>query len=332
MRISLWVVLAGLVVCAPISYAADRIIGTTAGSGIMEELTPEDAADVIGSTSGASGLDANFDLTGGNIITGISEAKKVQFLDSGGTNGVVFYWHSSGKLVIKCVVDAVEGDCNVAVELNSGKSWSVTNSDGTSTYFKVDQTTGKVGKMTVDAEDPSVSITLYQRICGGDVVGVDPVSGQAGHIYERSALDTVTTATAVAGTNQTYGVARFPDVDGDYGLLLKCTMPPGWTGLINVIAWGKTTGTGNFRMQLATKCYSSNESPDAAFNTAVPYTLSAGTSNQLVRYFMTNPSMVGCASDEVLFVRAFRNRLEGLDTLNDVFDLARIEVWARNTY
>lgn len=41
------------------TYAADRILGTTNGVGIPEELTPSEAADLIGT---ASGLDANFDV------------------------------------------------------------------------------------------------------------------------------------------------------------------------------------------------------------------------------------------------------------------------------
>lgn len=40
------------------TYAADRILGTTNGVGTPEELTPEDAATLIGISSG---LDANFD-------------------------------------------------------------------------------------------------------------------------------------------------------------------------------------------------------------------------------------------------------------------------------
>lgn len=51
------------------TYAADRILGTTTGTGTAEELTPEDAAALIGT---ASGLDANFDVE--NEINGATSA------------------------------------------------------------------------------------------------------------------------------------------------------------------------------------------------------------------------------------------------------------------
>lgn len=56
MRIRLFIVL--LFITSP-AYAADRILGTTTGTGTAEELTPAEAADLIGT---ASGLDANFDV------------------------------------------------------------------------------------------------------------------------------------------------------------------------------------------------------------------------------------------------------------------------------
>lgn len=66
MRIRLFIVL--LFMTSP-AYAADRILGTTTGTGTAEELTPEDAAALIGT---ASGLDANFDVE--NEINGATSA------------------------------------------------------------------------------------------------------------------------------------------------------------------------------------------------------------------------------------------------------------------
>lgn len=51
------------------AHAADRILGTTTGTGTMEELTPEDAAALIGTSSG---LDANFNAE--PEITGATSA------------------------------------------------------------------------------------------------------------------------------------------------------------------------------------------------------------------------------------------------------------------
>lgn len=54
----IWLLITMLFLATP-AYPADRILGTTNGVGIPEELTPSEAADLIGT---ASGLDANFDV------------------------------------------------------------------------------------------------------------------------------------------------------------------------------------------------------------------------------------------------------------------------------
>jgi hypothetical protein len=136
----------------------------------------------------------------------------------------------------------------------------------------------------------------------------------------------------VTGSNQTYGVIRFPDADGDHGVQLTCILPPGFTGNIDAVAWGKTTGTGNVRLQIATKCYATDEAGDAAFNTASVFTLAAGTSGRLNRYALSNITQTGCAANELLVIRVFRNRTEGSDTLNSTFDLKSVRLWVRNTY
>jgi len=282
---------------------------------------------------GLQGLDANFDLSGGNIITGTSEAKPLKIMDSGGTNGVAIYWHSAGRQVIRCIVANVEGDCNIGVPLNAGKSWSITSSDGASTYLQVDQATGKVGRMTVDAEDANVSITLYQKICGGDLVGVDPATGAAGHIWNQSPLDTAPTAVAITGTNRTFGTARHPDSDGNYGVQLTCHLPIGFTGNLDARAWWTTAGTGSAVLQIATKCYADNVADNAAFNTATPYTLPAGTASRPQFQILGNIEKTGCAGDQLMRVRVFRNRTHASDTLaSGTFDLEKLELWGRSTY
>lgn len=310
---------------------ADKIMGVDSTTGVPEAMDPLDAAALIG--VGGSGLDQNFDVSGGNVITGADESKPVTIYGSGGqnTSGVVIYRHSSGRTVIRCVEATVIGPCDITVELTTGKSWIIKNNGGT-TVLKFDEATGKFSTLTLDGEDAGVSITLYQPLCGGDLVGVDPATGTAGHIWDKSPLDTAPTATAVTGTNQTYGVARFPDSDGDYGVQLTCLLPPGFTGNVDAVAWGKTTGTGNVRLQIATKCYATDEAGDAAFNTSSKYTMAAGTSGRLNRYALSSITMTGCAANEMLMVRAFRNRTEASDTLNSTFDLKAVSLWVRNTY
>ena len=294
------------------------------------------AASITGGGGGggsASGLGPNFNVASGNTISGVNEAKKFEIRGSGGqsTSGVNIYQHSSGKLVIKCVVSGIEGDCDVYTELSAGKKWGVKGNDGLP-KLEIVGDTGVASALNFNCEDSGVSCTVYYKLCGGDLVGVDPATGTAGHIWDKSPLGTAPTATAITGSNQTYGVARFPDSDGDYGVQLTCQLPPGFTGNIDAVAWGKTTGTGNFRLQLATKCYATDAVGDASFNTASVYTMAAGTSGRLNRYSLASLTATGCSANTLLHLRAFRNRTEASDTLNNTFDLKSLELWVRNTY
>ena len=293
-------------------------------------------ASVTGTGGGGSaqGLGPNFNLTGGNTISGANESKKLEIRGTGGqaNSGANIYQHSSGVLIIKPVVGGVEGEADIYPQLNSGKKWGLKDSGG-NIDFEYDESTGKIDALTTNAEDSGVSITLYQPLCGGELAGVDPSTGTAGHIWDKSPLDTAPTATAVTGSNQTYGVERFPDSDGDYGIqFTNCMLPPGFTGQVDAVVWGKTTGTGNLRLQLATVCYASGEANDAAFNTPSIYTLTAGTSGRLTRYALSNITVTGCAASELMMVRIFRNRTEASDTLNNTFDLKSVRLWVRNTY
>lgn len=247
------------------------------------------------------------------------------------TNGADLFQSSSGFFEWVCVVANVRNACNYIRQLSSGFYTEIRNNSG-SPIFTLTNNTGALTNATIDCEAAGNLCTLYQPLCGGDLAGVDPTSGTAGHIWDKSPLDTAPTATAVTGTNQTYGVIRFPDSDGAYGVQLTCMLPPGFTGNLDAVAWGKTTGTGNFRLQIATKCYASDEAGDASFNTASVFTLAAGTSGRLNRYALSNITQTGCAANEAMIVRVFRTRTEGSDTLNNTFDLKSVRLWARNTY
>lgn len=286
-----------------------------------------------GGGGGAQGLGPQFNASGGNVVSGVTEAKKLEIRGSGGqaTSGVNIYQHSSGRLIIKPVVNDVEGDADIYTELASGRKWGVKGNDGLP-KLEIVGDTGVASALNFNCEDSGVSCTVYYKLCGGDLVGVDPATGTAGHIWDKSPLGTAPTATAITGSNQTYGVARFPDSDGDYGVQLTCTLPSGFTGNVDAVAWGKTAGAGNFRLQLATKCYTTDATNDAAFNTASVYTMAAGTSGRLNRYSLTNITKTGCNADNLMHLRAFRNRTEASDSLNNTFDLKSLEIWVRNTY
>ena len=96
-----------------------------------------------GGSGGPGGLDAEFDISGGNKITGSSESKRFEVCDTGGTNCFAAYWHSSGKLVITCIVAGVENACDKVVELAAGKFYQVKNSGG-NVILEVDEATGNM--------------------------------------------------------------------------------------------------------------------------------------------------------------------------------------------
>lgn len=293
----------------------------------------------IGTTAVSSRGNGDGAVTGWpNVLTGAAvtseaagESVSIRGKSGQATNGADLYQHSSGLFQWVCVVANVRNACNYVRQLASGFYTEIRNHLG-APIFTLTNDTGAVSNMTIDCEASGNNCTLYGPLCGGDLVGVDPATGNAGHIWDRSPLDTAPTATVVTGTNQTYGVARFPDVDGNYGVQLTCLLPPGFTGTVDAVVWGKTTGTGNFRLQLATKCYASNEPNDAAFNAASIFTMAAGTSDRLNRYALSSITITGCAANEMLALRAFRNRTEGSDTLNNTFDLKSVRLWARNNY
>jgi hypothetical protein len=282
-----------------------------------------------GGGGGSQGLDdvIAVDRTYGGAV---SQATAPRFGDSGSNEYWSLFRDPTAGLIFTCEVGGVLDDCHKGTKLLNGKFYRIKNQSDV-TVLEVDHT-GAITEGSLNAETAGVSVTLYQPLCGGDFVGVDPAAGTAVHIWDKSPLDTAPTATAVTGTNQTYGVARFPDSDGDVGVQLTCFLPPGFTGQLDAVAWGKTTGTGNFRLQISTKCYASDTANDAAFNTASVFTMAAGTSGRLNRYALSNITITGCAADQLLMVRAFRNRTEASDTLNNTFDLKSLRLWARNTY
>lgn len=286
-----------------------------------------------GTVSAAQGLDANFQLTGGNVITNVNEAKPLQIRGSGGqaNNGVNIYQHSSGKLVIKAVVNNVEGDADIYDELLATHKRGIKDNNG-NIIWEVSNDTGKVSAITMVPEDANVNLTLYQKLCGGDLVGVDPATGTPGHVWDKSPLGTAPTATAVVGTNRGMGVATFPDLDGAYGVQLTCILPTGWTGQLDAEIWWRTTGTGNARFQIATQCYASDAIDDAAFNTASIATATNGTSGRMNRVLLFNITATGCAANQLMRVRFFRDRTEASDTLNAALDVEKVELWARRIY
>lgn len=308
---------------------AAPVTGYTSGTIVVTGI----GTTAVTSRGGASGVTGWPNILSSAAATSeaAGEAVSIRGKDAQANNGEDAFQDSSGFFQRVCVVAGVRNVCNYIRQLASGFYTEIRNHLG-APIFTLTNNTGALTNITLDCEATGNNCTLYNPLCGGDLVGVDPASGTAGHIWDKSPLDTAPTAIAVTGANQTYGVARFPDSDGDYGVQLTCVLPPGFTGNVDAEVWGKTTGTGNFRLQVATVCYAANEANDAAFNTASKFTLAAGTSGRLNRYVLSSITMTGCAASELLMIRLFRNRTEASDTLNNTFDLKSVSLWARNTY
>lgn len=312
---------------------ADAILGVDSTTGVSEVLTPSEAATLIG--VGGQGLDANFDVTGGNTITGADESKKLEIRGSGGqaTSGVNIYQHSSGKTVVKPVCAGVEGNCDIYDEIASGKKRGFKDSAG-NIDFEYTESTGKISAITFNCGDAGVNCTSYRRLagCGGDLVGIDPATGNAGHIWNKSPIATAPTAVAQTATNANKGVARYPDSDGTYGVQLRCRLPANVTiGQVDGILTWTSAGAGNYRPQVKTKCYADNDTADQAFNTAQPFTVAAGTAGRTQIDTLANITMTGCNAGNVLTFELVRSRTEGSDTGDSTFDVESFELWASIT-
>lgn len=275
--------------------------------------------------SGTAGWPTSSTLKEVTWATSFANALKVL---NGSNTGTAIYTDASNGPQMVCVVAGVENDCNYSRRLASGKYWELVNSVGGS-MFRVTNDTGAMTNAMIDGS--SNTIVLYQKICGGDLAGLNPSDGNAGHIWNKDPLSTAPTLTARSGTNRGTAVLTFPDSDGDYGVQLTCEMPT-ITGTVDVVIWWDTTGTGNARFQMATKFYADDAADDAAFNTASVVTAAAGTSGRPNRQVLQALTMTGYAANSLGRFRFFRNRTEASDTLNAALNVERVEVWAHVNY
>jgi hypothetical protein len=155
-----------------------------------------------------------------------------------------------------------------------------------------------------------------------DLVGVS--GGVAFHAWNDDPLSTACTPTAVTGSNRTTGVCNFPTTTGEYGRQITRYLPLGWTGSFDAEIWWKTTGTGNARFSIQTKCYADDEADDAAFNAASVQTSAAGTSGRPNKQTITGITTTGCAAEELMRIRFSRNSNEGSDTLTQALDVEKV--------
>lgn len=295
-------------------YAADRILGTTSGVGTAEELTPSEAASLIG--SGTS-------LPGTTVATSESDPVKIYGTGGQASNGWRIGQGSDGNPFFDCYISSTQGNCDYYRKLNSGKKAGYKDSSG-NIDFEYTESSGEITAMTVNAETSGVNITLPFR-WDLDMCGVSPTDGTTvSHVWNEDPLGSTPTATARVGTNRGTCVLAFPDSDGQYGVQITKQLPDGFTGSFDADIWWDTTGTGNARFQIATKCYADDEADDASFNTASVVTAAAGTSGRPNKQTVTAITTTGCAAGELMRIRFFRDRTEASDTLNAALNVEKV--------
>ncbi len=216
---------------------ADRIMGAEAGTGIMQELTPEEAATLIG--VGASGLDGNFDVTNGNIITGSSETKKLTLSGTGAQSGKswVMYVHSDGTYRLTCF-DTTEDNCDKDIRLVTGKKFRVLNNGATEIFVITEA--GSVSKATIDCSAADVNCTITRT---KEFEFVACQAAVAGHIWNTPATNAPAAACDANNTNTIKGYASF-DAATDETIYASMFLPPGYVaGTLGVTFIWKAAAT-----------------------------------------------------------------------------------------
>jgi hypothetical protein len=214
------------------------------------------------------------------------------------------------------------GSVGVVTLLEGAAPGAGTNAGEHNLYFDSNDSALKShenGGSVVTYHSTAYAIPAYWDL---DLVGVS--GGTAGHVWNDDPLSTSCTATAAVGATRAIGLCTFPDSDGDYGRQITRYLPDGWTGSFDAEIWWKTTGTGDARFQIATKCYADDEADDAAFNPASVVTAAAGTSGRPNKQTITGITTTGCAAGELMRIRFYRNRTEASDTLNAALDVEKV--------
>lgn len=286
-----------------------------------------------GGAGGGSSGDTLASVTArGNSSTGNDETNPFQILGTGAQAGygIEILQTSAGDGILRCLTPLGPDACNYRRKTLATYDWGHIKHDGTPIWI-TDNDTGRVKYGTIHCDDANVVCQSYRRLpgCGGDFVGIDPATGTAAHIWNKSPLATAPTAVAITGTNVNRAVLRFPDSDGTYGVQIRCRLPANVTiGQVDGVLTWISAGTGNYRPQILTKCYADNASPDAAFNAAQIFTVAAGTATNPQIDTLSNITMTGCSAGNILTIEVERMRTEASDTGSSTFDAESFELWA----
>lgn len=205
------------------------------------------------------------------------------------------------------------------------KTVSTATAAGGVTASSTDTFTNK----TIDAEGTGNSITQPFKVWL-------PAAGCA-NTTAASFWDLPTSTPAVAacvtGTNTQKGVLDFADTSGGFSAQNSFLLPADFTGNIDArIIWSTTATSGNVKWSLSFICTAvdATETDDPAFNTAsTVITAAPGTANRLQTSSISSATITGCAANEFLHVKAFRDGNDGSDTISATARLIGIEITIR---
>jgi hypothetical protein len=127
-------------------------------------------------------------------------------------------------------------------------------------------------------------------------------------------------------------VADFPDT-GIFQMMRQVRLPSDWTGNVDVTLKWRTTVTANEVVwQIATVCIADAEVDDAAWNTLQTIEDTAkGTASQTNDASLTSITMTGCAANELLHFRVYRDSAHANDDLAATAALMGVELTLRRT-
>lgn len=259
---------------------------------------------------------------GGTITGAVSYATAFKLLDEN-NDGYAWWVDPTDGPQFVCVDNDVPNACaSYTRTLAAGQTLIYKNSGG-SNIFVLTESTGAITSTTIDARDNVVTSRFYWDL---DLCGVSPTDGTTtGHIWNRDPLSTAPSLTADVDTNVGRCYATFADDDTTYGVQITRHLPDGFVaGTLGADIWWNTTGTGNARFQIQTKCYADDEADDAAFNTATVTTAAAGTSGRPNKQNVATIDTTGCVGGELIRIRFFRVRTEASDTLNAALNVEKV--------
>lgn len=176
-----------------------------------------------GGGGGSSGLDQNFDITGGNTITGSSETKRFELYGTGAQSAKAWvgYVGSDGNFYWTCL-DTTVDNCDKNIKLITGKSFQILNNGGTSTFVVTEA--GSVSKATIDCSAADVSCTVTRT---KEFEFVACQAAVAGHIWNTPAANAPAAACDANNVNTIKGYASF-DASTDETIYASMFLPPGY--------------------------------------------------------------------------------------------------------